>query len=163
MLNQKLHFNSTIKWVSTCGMTKFKFYYCCHFCFSFTWILLGISYLSVCLKNLPHLVIVSKCSFQVMEIVIVCLLQMMSYSRKHSPFPVTPSKIISRNTHVDQVSCSIFIRFNHYPKGMIWWDPEGVFNWIVYLAKLRLGSLTEIVNTFWDNLCCLFSAQREMT
>ena len=103
-----------------------------------------------------HLIIVFKCCLQVIKIVIVCLLQVMSHSSHHSSFSVTTSQEFAGNSHVNQVPCAILIWFDHHAKCVITRNSESVFDWIMYLPQLWLGSFSEVVHSFGDNFCCFF-------
>ena len=110
-----------------------------------------------------HLIIIYKCRLQVVKIVVVCLLQMMSHGSQHSSLSVLTSQILAGNSHVNQVPCAVLIWFDHHTKCVISGNSESVFDWIMHLAELRLGSFSEVIHAFGDNFCCFFPKGNKLT
>ena len=106
-----------------------------------------------------YLIIILKCSPQIMKVVVVCLLQMMPHCSQHSSFSVTTSQILAGYSHMDQVPRTILVRFHHNTKHVIRRNPECVFDWIMHLSKLWLGSFPEVVHSFSDDFCCLLPVE----
>lgn len=71
---------------------------------------------------------------QILKVVIVGLLQVLPDGGDDTTLAFTPAQVLTRASHVEEVTCSVLIGLEEYTECVVWWYSQCVLDpiqWII--------------------------------
>lgn len=87
-----------------------------------------------------------KSCLQIIEVVIVCFLQLLPDCRDKSSLSIMTPQVTSFSPAVHQIPSPELVRFDQDAVGVVRRYAHGLLDGVVHLAELGLGPLTEVIH-----------------